>query len=1046
MLETILLIGNGGREHAILERLILSKAVEKVIVCNNTYWDKPFHFKPEYSKVENHTLEDTSISSYIHFAKENKVGLVIVGPEKYLAEGIIDEFAKQEIMCFGPTKAMAQIETSKAYGKEIMHKLDLPTAEFRIYSTKDVAKEFLIDNIGNGYQVIKKDGLAGGKGVMVLKDATYQSLTKGLNYLDEIYEEDETSKILIEKKLSGVEVSVLAFCNGKKAYLMPPARDFKRIYDGDIGPNTGGMGAICPGDLLDVIQLHKVQAYMDSVVMNLGYKGVLYAGLMVNYDNKDVENMELLHHKYKNGYYLPGDNSTIHFLEFNCRFGDPETQSILPLLDHSSDLYEIMCKCMLGYDLRDVISWKMDMKSINVVMSHIEYPYKKMDTPVPIGFSNGLKRLLQWNKTSTMSLNISNVSFVKKEGNDGKNYKNDKDNVLGEYVTTGGRVLSLVVCGTNFAKCFTDVYSMCRRIIYKDMYYRMDIGKEYLIGFNRDNRVNHWHGYELMNIPTLAIFHGEKDSVDRVRVMVEFLSKCKNTYTGMIRLGLIVCIEKDYELMELSSEYKIPLLFINEEMNTTSETRDQVIDTLRSFNINMIISTDDYNGMHNDTKMVLFEEYGSKMLDISMNEHIFSASSGNIKRIISNLKNYFKIESNIKRDLHTFQFVNHIKQEQIIPTSSNNNMCIAGCFIEYLKLYNQRPLKYSVDIDGGNDFVEYLKEDNKEIGDFCYKCNIAGDVIGLATDGVGTKIDLALKYNSTNDIGIDLVAMSVNDLYVHGVKPTYFLDYLALDKMDINLCKKLVNSIRRGCDIADCNLVGGETAEMRGLYRSKKCDLGGFALGKCVDSGVNGIDSRRDRIEPGCLLFGLPSSGFHSNGFTLINDFVEQCYLNAALEDRYSILSISKIRTLLTPTRIYREIPDILRNTELKDSILGIAHITGGGFPDNVHRVLCRSAYKNKDTKSSPLTYELNFELEDMFDYLSEYAEENNINSGVREVSQLYKWIHKLTRCSMKDMFRTFNCGIGMVFVMKKGVDMSIFEKYGYNEFISLGEVVESME
>jgi len=174
MSETILLIGNGGREHAILERLVLSKNVKKVIVCNNTYWDKPFHFKPEYSKVENHILEDTSISSYIHFSKEKDVSLVVVGPEKYLAEGIVDEFAKHEIKCFGPTKAMAQIETSKAYGKEIMHKLGLPTAEYRIYSKKDAAKEFLIDNIGNGYHVIKKDGLAGGKGVMVLKDDTHQ--------------------------------------------------------------------------------------------------------------------------------------------------------------------------------------------------------------------------------------------------------------------------------------------------------------------------------------------------------------------------------------------------------------------------------------------------------------------------------------------------------------------------------------------------------------------------------------------------------------------------------------------------------------------------------------------------------------------------------------------------------------------------------------------------------------------------------------------------------------------------------------------------------
>ena len=243
------------------------KNVKRVLVCNNTYWNKPFYNKSEYSKVENHTLNDTSISSYIDFAKEHKIGLVVVGPEKYLAEGIVDEFTKHGILCFGPTQEMAKIESSKSYGKEIMKQLELPTADFEVYSNRENAKKFLIDNICDGYQVIKKDGLAGGKGVLVLKDEKYESLVKGLNYLDEIYEEDDSSKILIEKKVSGVEVSVLAFCNGKKAYLMPPARDFKRIYDGDIGPNTGGMGAICPGDLLNDLQLQCIQSYMDSVVL-----------------------------------------------------------------------------------------------------------------------------------------------------------------------------------------------------------------------------------------------------------------------------------------------------------------------------------------------------------------------------------------------------------------------------------------------------------------------------------------------------------------------------------------------------------------------------------------------------------------------------------------------------------------------------------------------------------------------------------------------------------------------------------------------------------
>jgi phosphoribosylamine--glycine ligase/phosphoribosylaminoimidazole synthetase len=1020
MSETVLLIGNGGREHAILDRIVLSKTVGKVIVCNNSYWDNPFINKKEYSKVENHILEDTSTASYIEFSKKNKVGFVVVGPEKYLAEGIVDEFTKQNILCFGPTQAMAQIESSKAYGKEIMRQLDLPTAEFSIHSTMDKAETFLRDNISDGYQVIKKDGLAGGKGVCVLKDDKQNSLARGIICLDEIYEEDDSAKVLIEKKQSGVEVSVLAFCNGRKAYLMPPARDFKRIYEGDRGPNTGGMGAICPGDLLDDFQLQQIQSYMDSVVLNLGYKGVLYAGLMVEYHSKTEMDDDT--------YY------SVNFLEFNCRFGDPETQSILPLLDDSCDLYEIMRDCMLGNSLDNMISWKKDMKSINIVMSQINYPYEKLDTPVEMLFNNGLKGIMLLDKEQTTHLNVSNVQYVKSEDKEG----------LGAYMTTGGRVLSFVVCGTDFLRCFANVYGLCKRVLYKGVYYRMDIGKNYLIGLNNDNRRQHWQNHELINVPTIAIFQGEDESISRVETLVQFLTECKIPHKGMVKIGLIVCNKKDVVLMELSNQYNIPLLFINEEMNTTLDTRQQVVDTLRSFNINTIVSTDNYGGMYLDTKKVLFNEFGSKMLTLNISEQVLNNTQDDINRVVCSVRRFFRIDPRIEVDLHTYQFMSQIDEMDDSNVSKKySNIHLTACFIEYLKTLNQLPLKYSVDIDGGNNFVDYLKEENTEIGDFCYKCQMGTGEYGLATDGVGTKIDLALKYNVLDDIGVDLVAMSVNDLYVHGVEPTYFLDYLALDRMDVELCKKMINSIRKGCRIANCDLVGGETAEMRGMYRSNKCDLGGFAVGKCIDGGTNGIDNRRDNIEPGCLLFGLPSNGVHSNGFTLVNDLVNQCNLNSELRGKCNLISTSNIRNLLAPTRIYSEVPTILKNPELRDNILGMAHITGGGFPDNVNRVLCRSAYKNKNEHSSPITYDLNFELNDMFSYLSEYAEEHQINSGVREVSQLYKWIHKMTRSSMEDMFRTFNCGIGMVFVMKKGVNMSVFEKYGYTEFIPLGEVVE---
>ena len=1017
-MDTVLLIGNGGREHAILDCLVLSKSVKQVIVCNNTYWNKPFFNNPEYHKVKNYTLEDTSIASYIAFSKEHKVDLVVVGPEKYLAEGIVDECIKHDILCFGPTKTMAQIESSKSYGKNIMRQLNLPTADFEVHSNKLSAKEFLEDNIHNGYQVIKMDGLAGGKGVVVLNNHTKDSLHKGLDYIEAIYDDNSFAKVLIEKKVSGVEVSVLAFCNGKKAYLMPPARDFKRIYDGNTGPNTGGMGAICPGDLLNDHQLREIQSYMDSVVLNLGYKGVLYAGLMINH----VKESKFSEFTFTLKPY---------FLEFNCRFGDPETQSILPLLNNSCDLYEIMCRCVRGQSLDGIISWKKDMKSINVVMSQIEYPYRKLDTPVSITFSEGLKRLILNDRHSFLRLNIGNVSYVERE------------NGLDEYTTTGGRVLSIVVCGTDFTKCFNNVYSLCRRIIYKDAYYRMDIGKDFIIGANDDNRPSHWENYQLMNIPTVAIFQGEHDSINRISFLVKWWHKyCNTPLYGMIKIGLLVCNKKDLALMELSDLYNIPLLCIKDSSNITIDSRRQTIDVLRSFNIDMILSIDNFEGTYIDTKKLLFKEYGANMLNLNIDEHTFRTSVGKITRLLYTVRNYNRILPFIDNVIHTSQYMDVVPDNDLLSPTQYKNIQLANCFIEFLKIYNQRPLKYSVDIDGGNNFVDYLKKDNAEIGDFCFTCRLGSEDYGLATDGVGTKLDLAIKYDKLDDIGIDLVAMSVNDLYVHGIKPMYFLDYLAIDKMDINLCKRLVNSIKKGCKIANCHLAGGETAEMRGMYRSGKCDLGGFAVGRSVNNECQRIEYRRDTIEPGCMLYGLPSNGIHSNGFSLINDLVKQCYLNAELDGKYSLMSPSKIRKLLKPTRIYSEIPKMLTIPGLRDNILGIAHITGGGFSDNVHRVLCRSEYKNPDECHSPLTYELNFKLIDMFSYLSNYAKVHEID-GMYDVIMLYNWIKELTRCSMKDMFRTFNCGIGMVFVMKKGVDMEVFQKHGFNEFIPLGKVIE---
>ena len=366
-------------------------------------------------------------------------------------------------------------------------------------------------------------------------------------------------------------------------------------------------------------------------------------------------------------------------------------------------------------------------------------------------------------------------------------------------------------------------------------------------------------------------------------------------------------------------------------------------------------------------------------------------------------------------------------------------------------LYNTQSLNYRVDIDEGNEFVEYLGKlrdpNNCDLIDTNGFCSVWKDY-SMCTDGVGTKLDLALKYNMLDGVGIDLVAMCANDMYVHGAKPTAFLDYLAVDRMDKTLCKTLVDSINKGCKIAGCHLTGGETAEMKGMYRSKKCDLGGFLVGESPN-GFYHLSSNDD-ISSGMYILGLPSSGVHSNGFTLINDILRNMDLQAQLDSNCSLVTHSRVKQLLKPTRIYSDILKLIHDRDLIHSIHGIAHITGGGFPDNINR-LCKSFdicnlddndYTAESADKIPYC-KFDFELDDMFDFLDQANKKQDIGSEYEKVISQFRWIQQMSNMSMKDMLRTFNCGIGMVFI----VDSSFLETVKArglpyaNEFIKLGEL-----
>jgi phosphoribosylformylglycinamidine cyclo-ligase len=324
-----------------------------------------------------------------------------------------------------------------------------------------------------------------------------------------------------------------------------------------------------------------------------------------------------------------------------------------------------------------------------------------------------------------------------------------------------------------------------------------------------------------------------------------------------------------------------------------------------------------------------------------------------------------------------------------------------------------------VDIDAGNALVERIKHVTKatnrpevlsDLGGFGALCEIPGKysqpVLVSATDGVGTKLKLAMELNKHDTIGIDLVAMCVNDLIVCGAEPLFFLDYYATGGLNINTATAVVTGIGEGCKMAGCALIGGETAEMPGMYNGEDYDLAGFSVGVVEKKDI--IDQKK--VAVGNTLIGIASSGPHSNGYSLIRKIIERS--DAKLDERFGDSTLGE--TLLTPTKIYVK---AIQALQTQISINGIAHITGGGITENLPRVLPNDAQARIDLNS--------WQRPEIFDWLQR---EGNVEDG--------------------EMLRTFNCGLGMILcVATQDAEKTISILSSNNESASIiGEIVTRAE
>jgi phosphoribosylamine--glycine ligase len=419
----VLVVGSGGREHAIVWKVRQSPKLKNLYALPGNPGTMGLAENISGLAVDNHTAIGA-------FCKEKKIDLVIVGPEVPLASGMADSLWAQGIRCFGPKQAAAQIETSKVFAKDFMARHQIPTARYATFSNFDEAMNYLqtVD-----YQiVIKASGLAAGKGVILPETTDEATATLKSILVDKTFGE-AGNEIVIEERLIGQEVSLMAFTDGISVVPMLPAQDHKRLLDGDEGPNTGGMGAYAPAPVFTADMMNEaVEVVLKPAVNGLKgegtpFVGVLYAGLMLTPNGMRV-------------------------LEFNCRFGDPETQVVLPLLE--TDLLEIAEACVKG-NLSDVkIRWK-NGAAICVVLASKGYPEK-----VESGKFVTIKELPE-----------DMVCF----------HAGTKTN-NGTILTSGGRVFGLTAWANDIEQTLKKVYSNVHRISFEGMQYRKDIAHHTLEG------------------------------------------------------------------------------------------------------------------------------------------------------------------------------------------------------------------------------------------------------------------------------------------------------------------------------------------------------------------------------------------------------------------------------------------------------------------------------------------------------------------------------------------------------------------------------------
>jgi len=910
---------------------------------------------PPGSKQDNDTI--------VKLVGEVNADMVVVGPEQPLVDGLINVLAEKcpSVRAWGPTKAGSELEASKAFTKAFLEEAGIPTAKYRSFTSVKDALQYVegLDWEKDGRQVVKASGLAAGKGVLI---PTTQA--ECLQAVRDIME-DKTfgaagDTCVIESFLTGEEASCFAFCDGNTAVLMPAAQDHKRALDGDEGLNTGGMGAYAPAPCVT----RDMQVLIDDMCKKTvekmkergtPYVGLLYAGLMLTPTGPQM-------------------------IEYNCRFGDPETQAVLSLLE--TDLYEILVACCDGKLHEIDVRFKENTCAATVVCAAKGYPLS-----YPKGMA--IKGIEAANEIDSVKVYHAGTKL-------------DGD---GTTRCSGGRVLAVTGTGSTLNDALSASYAGVRKIQFVDdknpssslLHYRTDIAKA---ATNRKIRIGvlgSTRGSSL--IPIIEAIQSQSLNAEIVAVLsnrpkAPILDKGKalgqTVTTKFLSAKGLTREQYDAECTNILVGAGVEFVVLVGYMRILSAGFCKYWKG-KCVNVHPSLLPRHAGGMDLEVHQAVVDA-GDTVSGCTIHEVTEEVDGGPI--LVQKVVKVEKGETaeSLKAKVQKTEGPAYIQAIQTYVASKTSS---SKATISYADA--------GVDIDAGNHLVDVIKPacrstrrpgcDNADLGGFggLFDLSAAGyantsDTILIgATDGVGTKLRIAQAVGDHSSVGIDLVAMCVNDLIVAGGEPLFFLDYYATGKLHVEAAADVVRGIAEGCRQAKCGLLGGETAEMPSMYADGDYDLAGFSVGAV---GRNQILPKG--VGAGDVLLGLASSGIHSNGFSLVRKLVIEkeklSYDSPCPWDAASGGEKKKTigESLLTPTKIYvQSCMPLLKNNVLT----GMAHITGGGLLENLPRSLPKG-----------IVAEI---------------------TGHPPLPSIFQWMQKASGLDDREMLRTFNCGIGMVLIVK---------------------------